>query len=215
MAESLSSEDRELLRERVRGRLEATDRTQRQVEEELGWSSGTLTRVFGGRKQLDAEMLGQLAERLGIPAASLVEGTALSAEAPEPATPARAAEPAAPEAEPEPAAAAPEPEAAEAAAPEPEAAEPEPAAAAPAATTPAPAATAPAEAETVTRPAANPERAAADEATTRVDRPAVPEAAPIPENGAGAPEAGPTDGPGGVRGWLRSMVKRVFGSRQD
>ncbi|MEQ1507606.1 MAG: helix-turn-helix transcriptional regulator [Myxococcota bacterium] len=67
--------DRELLRERVRARLDETGRTQRQIETDCGWSSGTLTRVFGGRKTIDTEFLTALAGAVGVDVPTLVSGT--------------------------------------------------------------------------------------------------------------------------------------------
>jgi transcriptional regulator with XRE-family HTH domain len=148
--------DREVLRERVRGLLDASNRTQKQLETELGWSSGTVSRVLGGRKAIDADLLTAMAKALGTPAAELVAGTGYASllapsSAPPPA-PAPVDPPRAPPvadallSAPEPTAARPAERAPVEVAPAPVAVEPAPVAAepAPAPAAPAPAAPAPA-----------------------------------------------------------------------
>jgi len=68
--------DREKLRTRVKTELRKAERTQKDLEGKAGLSSGTLTRVFGGRRQLDRETVEAVASELGMTAAELVEGTA-------------------------------------------------------------------------------------------------------------------------------------------
>ncbi len=65
--------DRDKLRKRVKAALDG--RTQRELETELELSSGTLTRVFGGRRQVDAELLTAMAQGLGMEPIALVKGT--------------------------------------------------------------------------------------------------------------------------------------------
>lgn len=84
--------DREKLRNRVRTALAAAGRTQKQVEEQAGWSAGTLSRAYAGKRQVDAEFLVHLSEASGIPLATLVEGTTWAVDAG--SAPAPAAEPA-------------------------------------------------------------------------------------------------------------------------
>lgn len=74
-----SDEDRELLRERVRALIDATGSSQRKIETDCGWSSGTLTRVFGGRKAVDRELVEALAAALGTTPEPLVAGTTWAA----------------------------------------------------------------------------------------------------------------------------------------
>ena len=117
-----TQEDREKLRSRVKGLL--GERTQRDVERALEVSSGTLSRAFGGRKNLDADFLTSLAGELDTEASTLVEGTSFASLLGEP----EAAEPAPEAVEPEPEAVEPEvvePEVVEPE-PEPEVVEPEP-----------------------------------------------------------------------------------------
>ena len=64
-----------MLRERVRARIDAAGSSQRKIETENGWSSGTLSRVFGGRKAVDAELLGALAKAIGAEPRELVAET--------------------------------------------------------------------------------------------------------------------------------------------
>lgn len=67
--------DREKLRVRVKAALERSGTTQKDLEAAQGWSSGTLSRVFSGKKHPDEEFLRALADRLGIVPAELVVGT--------------------------------------------------------------------------------------------------------------------------------------------
>ncbi|MBW2253702.1 MAG: helix-turn-helix transcriptional regulator [Deltaproteobacteria bacterium] len=132
---SVEKADREAFKSRVKALLKEQGLTQGALEKRIGASSGTLTRVFGGRKNLDAETLAAIASGLGVPAAQLLELEDVVTPEPPPAEepPAEAAAPEPPPAE-EPAAeaAAPEPPPAEeppaeAAAPEPPPAEEPPA----------------------------------------------------------------------------------------
>jgi len=138
---------REAFRDRVKQALGEAGLTQKAFEQQVGIKSGTLTRVFGGKKQLDVELLEAIAGGLDLAPEVLVSGTPWTSllagadpEASEDAAPVAEVSPELPEAEPaddgaeasapqgapDEATAAPEPEAA--AAPEPEAAEePEPA----------------------------------------------------------------------------------------
>lgn len=65
--------DRETLRARVKAAL--GDRTQKDLEQELEVSGGTLSRVFGGRRNVDAPFLRSLAEALQIDVRRLLHGT--------------------------------------------------------------------------------------------------------------------------------------------
>ncbi|MBW1877555.1 MAG: helix-turn-helix transcriptional regulator [Deltaproteobacteria bacterium] len=117
---SVEKADREAFKSRVKALLKEQGLTQGALEKRIGASSGTLTRVFGGRKNLDAETLAAIASGLGVPAAQLLELEDVVTPEPPPAEepPAEAAAPEPPPAE--------EP-AAEAAAPEPPPAEEPPA----------------------------------------------------------------------------------------
>lgn len=235
-----TNEDREQLRERVRAILDRTGASQKSVETACEWSSGTLTRVFGGRKAVDAELITTLAKALDTDPHTLVDGTgfaALLAEGspprspdPEPAEPAVAAEPAPiPERAAEPTAVAgPEPlgerpteidddDDAYADAPT----ERSPAIAAPELIVPEirpPTPSRPPQSEPA--PAQAQAQAQAEPTTVRTNR-ATPSAPPPPPPAESAPPppaqpapdaTDPTAEPeGGVRGWLRSLAKRVFG----
>ncbi|MEN0064540.1 MAG: helix-turn-helix transcriptional regulator [Myxococcota bacterium] len=65
--------DRELLRTRVKDAL--GDRTQKQLEQTLEVSGGTLSRVFGGRRNVDADFLRALADALDVEVHRLLHGT--------------------------------------------------------------------------------------------------------------------------------------------
>ncbi len=65
--------DRETLRNRVKDAL--GERTQKQLEQSLGVSGGTLSRVFGGRRNVDAEFLRGLANELDVDVRRLLHGT--------------------------------------------------------------------------------------------------------------------------------------------
>ena len=67
--------DREKLRSRVKTALERSGLTQKDLEAAEGWSAGTLSRVYSGKKHPDAEFLRALADRLGIAPIELVGGT--------------------------------------------------------------------------------------------------------------------------------------------
>ncbi|MCA9490827.1 MAG: helix-turn-helix transcriptional regulator [Myxococcales bacterium] len=71
--------DREKLRARVKAALEQSGTTQKDLEAAQGWSSGTLSRVFSGKKNPDEAFLRALADRLGITASELVGGTSFAA----------------------------------------------------------------------------------------------------------------------------------------
>ena len=68
--------DREKLRERVKAAL--GDSTQKELEEVMSVSAGTLTRIFGGRRNVDANLLNSLAGALDVDVDSIVEGTSFS-----------------------------------------------------------------------------------------------------------------------------------------
>jgi transcriptional regulator with XRE-family HTH domain len=70
-----TTEDRERLRDRVKGLLEQAGKSQKQVETDLGWGSGTLSRVFGGKKAVNVDLLTALAGAVGTAPDALVEGT--------------------------------------------------------------------------------------------------------------------------------------------
>jgi transcriptional regulator with XRE-family HTH domain len=90
--EVMSTEsERAMFRDRVKKGLAAAGLTQKALEGQVGLKPGTLTRVFGGKKQLDEEILQALAAGLGASPEALVEGTAwttlvASPSEPEPAT---------------------------------------------------------------------------------------------------------------------------------
>jgi len=65
--------DRETLRARVKVAL--GERTQKELEQALGVSGGTLSRVFGGRRNVDAVFLRDLADGLGVEVERLLHGT--------------------------------------------------------------------------------------------------------------------------------------------
>ncbi|MCB9688483.1 MAG: helix-turn-helix transcriptional regulator [Alphaproteobacteria bacterium] len=71
--------DREKLRARVKAALERSGTTQKDLESAQGWSSGTLSRVFSGKKNPDEAFLRALADQLGLAPVELVGGTAFSA----------------------------------------------------------------------------------------------------------------------------------------
>ncbi len=68
-----TQEDREEFRSRVKAAL--GDRTQKDLERSLGLAGSTLTRVFGGRRNIDAEFVEALATELGTTPRALVAGT--------------------------------------------------------------------------------------------------------------------------------------------
>lgn len=70
-----SKRDRDRLRSRIKALLDAEGRSQKDLEAALGLSAGMLTRLFSGKKLLDAELLATLAEGLDTEAAALVHGT--------------------------------------------------------------------------------------------------------------------------------------------
>ena len=124
-----SKRDREKLRERIKTELRKQGRTQKGLEDALELKSGTLTRVFGGRRKLDQELADGIVRELGTTIPELFRATSylktleVAAEPPTPAPAASEPTPAepdpapseptpvpAPEAEPTPASApAPEP----------------------------------------------------------------------------------------------------------
>ena len=65
--------DRETLRDRVKSALGS--RTQKELESMMDVSPGTLTRMFGGRRKVDAELIDNLANALGVDATDIVQGT--------------------------------------------------------------------------------------------------------------------------------------------
>ncbi len=68
--------DRGLFRDRVKKGLAAAGLTQKALEGQAGLKPGTLTRIFGGKKQLDAGILSAIAAGIGASEETLVEGTA-------------------------------------------------------------------------------------------------------------------------------------------
>ena len=116
---------RKKFRERIKKALAEAGMTQKALEIQVGLKSGSMTRIYGGRKQPDAELIVALGAALNIAPEKLASGTpwkALLEDAP--------VVEAVPEAEPDPEPeAAPEPEPEAAPEPEPEAppeSEPEP-----------------------------------------------------------------------------------------
>ena len=70
-----SKRDREKLRSRVKTELRKRGRSQKDLEASLGLASGTLTRVFGGRRKLDQELAEGIASQLGMPMEELFRAT--------------------------------------------------------------------------------------------------------------------------------------------
>ena len=68
--------DRGMFRDRVKKGLAAAGLTQKALEGQAGLKPGTLTRIFGGKKQLDAGILSAIAAGIGASEETLVEGTA-------------------------------------------------------------------------------------------------------------------------------------------
>ena len=126
-----SKRDREKLRSRVKTELRKLGRSQKDLETSLGLTSGTLTRVFGGRRKLDQELAEGLATELNSTIGELFKATAYLKELD---TSGDAAKPAAAKPAPK-AAAKPTPKAAAKPAPKPAASKPAPK---PAAAKPAP-----------------------------------------------------------------------------
>jgi len=71
-----SKRDREKLRSRVKTELRKLGRSQKDLETSLGLTSGTLTRVFGGRRKLDQELAEGLATELNSTIGELFKATA-------------------------------------------------------------------------------------------------------------------------------------------
>lgn len=71
--------DREIFKDRLKARLDEAGLSQAAMEKRIGASSGTFTRVFGGRKALTWEVLRDTSRELGIAPSALVEGTTLAA----------------------------------------------------------------------------------------------------------------------------------------
>ena len=67
--------DREKLRERVKTELRKQGRSQKELEDGAGLAAGALTRVFNGRRGLDAEMVAMLCAELKVPPETLFAGT--------------------------------------------------------------------------------------------------------------------------------------------
>jgi len=72
-----AKEDLEAFRDRVKERLKELGLSARSVEEDMDLTRGTLTRIYGGRKTLDVEMLARLAFRLQVDPLILVGDTGL------------------------------------------------------------------------------------------------------------------------------------------
>jgi transcriptional regulator with XRE-family HTH domain len=70
-----SKRDREKLRERVKTQLRKQGRSQKDLEDGSGLAAGTLTRVFNGRRHLDAEVAEWLCRELGQSPEELFAGT--------------------------------------------------------------------------------------------------------------------------------------------
>lgn len=109
----MTEDDLKAFTDRVKAELKAKGLTQKAFEEQHDLASGTLTRVFGGRKELDDDTLGAIAKGLGVTAGTLTgQASAAKAAAPkaqaQPAAKAAAKPADAPKAEPP---AAPEPKA--------------------------------------------------------------------------------------------------------
>ncbi len=131
-----SKRDREKLRSRVKTELRKLGRSQKDLETSLGLTSGTLTRVFGGRRKLDQELAEGIATELNSTIEELFKATAYlkvldtsgdaAKPAPKPAAAKPAPKPAAAKPAPKPAAAKPAPKPAAKAAPEPATAKPVP-----------------------------------------------------------------------------------------
>jgi len=79
----LDEGQRELLKQRVKGRLAELGRSQRSVEDALDLSKGTVSRIFSGRKKLDDTLVASLAGELGMRVADLAAGTPFAPAAPE------------------------------------------------------------------------------------------------------------------------------------
>ena len=78
MAEDIDKVDREVFRERVKVEIKNLGVSARAIEEDLGLSKGSLSRIYGGRKNLDPDLLGRLAFRLSVDPLLLVGGTGLA-----------------------------------------------------------------------------------------------------------------------------------------
>ncbi len=70
-----SKRDREKLRDRVKTELRKLGRSQKDLEDALGLTAGTLTRVFGGRRKLDQELADGMARELGLSVEELFKAT--------------------------------------------------------------------------------------------------------------------------------------------
>jgi transcriptional regulator with XRE-family HTH domain len=212
MATKGNKRDRDKLKKRVKAALGDAGMTQKDFEDAHELSTGTLTRLFGGRRSLDRELLDALASGLSLDAAELVSGTGftevLEGDAAE-ATPAPS-KPAA--SKPKPAASKPTPAASK---PKPAASEPKAASPAPAASKSTPAASKPKPAASTPAPAAKPAEAKAAPEPVREPTAEKPKPAPSKASGPSATEPPPSGGSEKKRFLpfriLKSIKDLVFG----
>ncbi len=73
-------QDLATFRDRVKSALAARQMTQKALEEATELGAGALSRIFGGRKKLDAAALHAIASELGVSHEHLIADTALGAE---------------------------------------------------------------------------------------------------------------------------------------